>query len=408
MKLPSESKFRRWKWVELARYVPDLNRVIREQVGPKDHKTPVIVEWESEDIDRYRWKHNNVGLYTSVFHYDDTDPAKSTRLGSLYFDFDADEVRLAQRNTARLVEYLYDFVDPSAVRIYFTGKKGFHVECEAVHLGVGPSNNLPGIFRFIASSLKSELELQTIDFAVYDLRRMWRLPNSRHQHTGLHKVELTYDQLTSSIRTIESYAEEPHFEVAVPDQKFSATANEWYRNWVIMEEMQRKKLQMTPQDAIDRFEKYGARASVRDADVPMDFDPVALFEGCPAILRHWETAERTHDLSHEARLFLCSILTYSNDAIGYLHAILSNCDDYNFEKTQAHIDDWLKRREYGIGGRPYSCRRANEAGVGCGSCELEPKEKWVRVGDKMIRTGETAEPSPVRYAYGRKREKSKK
>lgn len=405
MKLPQQSKFRRWKWVELARYVPDLNRVIREQYGSKDHKIPVIVEWDSEELDNYRWKHDNVGLYTSVFHYDDTDPTRATRLGSLYFDFDSDEVYLAQQDTARLVEYLYDFIDPSAVRIYFTGKKGFHVECEAVHLGIGPSNNLPGIFRFIASSLKDELELQTIDFSVYDLRRMWRLPHSRHQDTGLHKVEIDINQLDRSIRDIETWAQEPHFEYEIPEQLFGAQANEWYRNWVIQEEVHRKQSRMTPQDAIERFQKYGSQASVRDANIELQFDPIALFEGCPSILRLWEQAERTHDLSHEARLFLCSILTYDEEALTYLHAILSNTDDYNFEKSQAHIDDWIKRRELGIGGRPYSCKRANSAGVGCGNCELKPKEKWVRVGNKMVRTGEVAEPSPVRFAYRKKVDK---
>jgi hypothetical protein len=56
----------------------------------------------------------------------------------------------------------------------------------------------------------------------------------------------------------------------------------------------------------------------------------------------------------------------------------------------------------GIGGRPYSCERANSAGVGCGNCELEAKKKWVQVGDAWIESDEYSKPSPIRFAYKRK------
>ena len=82
-----------------------------------------------------------------------------------------------------------------------------------------------------------------------------------------------------------------------------------------------------------------------------------------------------------------------------MHEILKNCSDYNFEKSQAHIDDWIKRREIGIGGRPYTCERANSVGIGCGNCDLEKKKKWVKVGDSYIETDEESSPSPIRFAY---------
>jgi len=43
------------------------------------------------------------------------------------------------------------------------------------------------------------------------------------------------------------------------------------------------------------------------------------------------------------------------------------CEDFNYEKSTSHINDWIKRRQLGIGGRPYTCERANSAGVGCDS-----------------------------------------
>jgi hypothetical protein len=105
---------------------------------------------------------------------------------------------------------------------------------------------------------------------------------------------------------------------------------------------------------------------------------------------------------------LCSILTYNIDSIKYLHEILSHCDDYNFEKSTAHINDWVKRRQLGIGGRPYTCDRANAVGVGCGNCSLEKRNKWVRIGDRFVETNEQSSPSPVRFAYKTIKEKNVK
>lgn len=396
MKLPAQSRFQRWKLIEVAKYVPSLDRVIREQTGPKDSKQPVIMEWEA--IEEWRAKNNNLGLYTSVFHYDDNNLDKATRLGSLYFDLDSPDAEVALEDCRKLVEELIKHVPEAAIRIYFTGAKGFHVEGEAISLGIGPANDLPGIFRYIAGELRDLLGLSTLDFAVYDLRRMWRLPNSQHQKSGLFKVPLTKSELMLlDLPDILKLAVAPR-DIEVPDQVFSAKANEWYRNWIYKKETKT----YSTDELISRFNKFGSGVLRKVDDSELEFDPKRLFDGCPAILRLWEKAEKEHDLSHEARLFLCSILTYSEEAEWYLHEILKHCDDYNVEKSTAHINDWKKRRELGIGGRPYSCDRANSAGVGCGDCHLEAKKKWEVVGDRMIETGEMAQPSPIRYGYRRK------
>ena len=87
MRLPEDNtKFiSQWKYVEVARYVPNLNRVIRD----KDGDLPVF--YDILNIDEYRKKYNNIGLYTSVWHYNTTDLNYAIRLGSLYFDLDSDD-----------------------------------------------------------------------------------------------------------------------------------------------------------------------------------------------------------------------------------------------------------------------------------------------------------------------------
>lgn len=391
-----EDKFSsKWKYVEIARYVPSLDKVIRE----KDGDQPRLVTWE--EALSFADKYNNTGIYTSVFRYDNPNLFEATPVSSLYFDLDSDDTNEALTEARILYNYFIQFVPDEAIRIYFTGAKGFHIELEAIALGITPTKNLDKIFRFIATDLKNKFELKTLDFSVYDKRRMWRLAGSKHQKTGLYKNDIG-KFINSDIKTIEDICKDK-FVIYVPVQEFNMRANEWFRSYVYQMEEEKQASYMTPESLLERFKKHGSGVLI-NVDEERIFDPQGLFESCPAILGLWEKAETKHHLEHEERLFLCSILTYTDEAIFYLHEILRNTSDYNFEKSQAHIDDWVKRRELGIGGRPYTCERANSAGIGCGDCNLEPKKKWQRVGDSYIETDEYSSPSPIRYAYRRKRD----
>lgn len=71
MKINVDSKFlSEWKYYEVARYVPSLERVIRE-------KNTIL---EYKDIEPYSKKHLKTGIYTSVFAYNTQDLEKATRL----------------------------------------------------------------------------------------------------------------------------------------------------------------------------------------------------------------------------------------------------------------------------------------------------------------------------------------
>jgi len=390
MRLPNDkTKFlNKWRYVEVARYVSSLDRVIRDKVG--DNPT----FYDIDDIDEYRKLHNNIGLYTSVWHYDLRDIDKCSRLGSLYFDLDNEDMDKCHREVVFLYDYLTRFIPEESVLVYFTGKKGFHIECEAAALGINPTNELPKIFRYIATKIKQKYLIESLDFAVYDMRRMWRLPGSKHQSTGLYKNIIPKNILKENIDSIISYCQTQK-ENNVEEQSFSLSANEWYRRFTY--EMEEEKTK--PKDFLESFNKYGSSRLRPFNEKQKSFEKENLWKNCPAVKRLHEQAIKNGELEHEARLFLCSILTYNIDSIKYLHEILSSCDDYNFEKSTGHIDDWVKRRELGIGGRPYTCDRANAVGVGCGDCALEKRNKWVKIGDKLFETSEKSSPSPVRFAY---------
>jgi hypothetical protein len=388
-----ENKFlSQWKYYEVARFVPSLNRVIRD----KKNGEPVILT--AEEILSYASDNDNTGVYTSVFAYNNQDISEAVRLGPLYFDIDSESIADAYEDCVKLYNHLTQYIPESSVLVYFTGKKGFHIECEPICLGINPSNSLPKIYRFIANDLKSKLNLSTLDFSVYDARRMWRLAGSKHQSTGYYKTLLNPNEkeniFIKGIEAIKEYSSSPS-SLEVCKQEFNYKANEWYRQYTYdVEEHEKRK-----DDPLEYFNKYGAKAFKDLKETPKVFNKDNLLNKCSAVKRLHQQAIDDGYLEHEARLFLCSILTYTEDSIKYLHEILSQCRDYNFSKSSSHINDWIKRRQMSIGGRPYTCERANSVGVGCGECSLEQRNKYVKVNGRFIETQEKSSPSPIRFAY---------
>lgn len=323
------------------------------------------------------------------------DIESATRYSNLYFDLDSKDIESSYVDAKKLLALLQTKMPREAILVFFTGKKGFHIECDAASLGVSPTNNLPKIFKFIASDIKSSLSIESLDLAVYDSRRMWRLSGTKHQDTGYYKTMLSHQEFMLGLDEIMSVSKNPRKQ-DYPHLAFSYKANEWYREYSYLMEEEKEK----SKDYLSYFNKYGTqRLRGKDDTSERVFQPKTLLEKCPAIKRIIDQASQKKDIDHESRLFLCSILSYTDDAIEMLHKVLSMCNDYNYEKSSAHINDWVKRRQMGIGGRPYTCERANSVGVGCGDCKLEEKRKWIKIGDRYMETNDKSSPSPVRFAY---------
>lgn len=395
MKIPNDpSKYlSSWNLVETAKYVPSLSRIIRDKDGDNPRFTSIY------DMETYCNKYDNTGIYTSVWHYNSQNLDEAIRLGSLYFDLDNPDPDKSWEECKKLYSYLEQYIPEKSLIVYFTGKKGFHIECESIALGINPSNALPNIFRYIATKIKSSLNIESIDFSVYDARRMWRYPGSKHQETGLYKNIIPKNILFSDLEQIKNTCKTKGNNT-VEEQEFNLKANEWFRQFTYDMEIDKQR----SKDFLDYFNKKGSSAFKTLKETERVFTEKELLENCSAISRHIENAKKHRKLDHESRLFLCSILTYNEDAIKFLYSILSLCDDFNYEKSTSHINDWIRRRQLGIGGRPYTCERANSSGVGCGDCHLEKKKKWITIGNKFVEGTEVSNPSPIRFAYKNKKE----
>lgn len=248
MWLPPESKF---KWVEVGKYIKSLDRLIREQ---KDGEP---VWYQCDDLNQWVWDNENIGLYTSIFQYDQPS-LDGLRVANLYFDLDCKEDPVRALWDARyLVKYLLQYISEDAIRIYFTGEKGFHIEVEAAALGLGPARQEHKVYRFIAESLAEELDATTYDFVIYEPRRLWRMRNSIHQKTQLFKVPLVKEDLLGDLDSLRKLAARPR-SLKIPDQRFEPKANEWYKQWSVRMD---ERIQQELEERIALFQKRGTELS---------------------------------------------------------------------------------------------------------------------------------------------------
>jgi RecA-family ATPase len=106
-----------------------------------------------------------------------------------------DNIKNAQADAKQLIERLRNLgVKDEFIRCYFTGKKGFNVEISSKLFGLEPSENLNEVVKSIALKIADGVD---VDAKIYDKVRLFRIPNSIHEDTGLYKIPLTVDELFS-------------------------------------------------------------------------------------------------------------------------------------------------------------------------------------------------------------------
>ncbi|MBI4489925.1 MAG: AAA family ATPase [Deltaproteobacteria bacterium] len=129
-------------------------------------------------------------------HVQETGSVKNWA-GSSYADFlpfdldgpDLGKVLEVVRDFLTRLEVTYEIDGLQGVRVYFSGKKGFHLLLDAALFGGWePSPRLAQHLKTLALTMAGEVE---IDTAIYDQNRLFRLPNTRNSKSGLYKIPLT-------------------------------------------------------------------------------------------------------------------------------------------------------------------------------------------------------------------------
>lgn len=102
----------------------------------------------------------------------------------------------AVADARKLVTFLRDRYGAHAengLGAYFSGSKGFHVTLVALP-GFHPLPHVPALVNLLCTTIAQKAGV-SVDPAIYDRQRLFRLPNTRHPRTGLYKRFLDLDEL---------------------------------------------------------------------------------------------------------------------------------------------------------------------------------------------------------------------
>lgn len=164
--------------------------------GKEFHRGDYIPYWQLPVFCKDR---NGYSAFNSAYRYSDTEFDLSTLLyGGLYLDFDDEDdfekVRQDALTSLSYFKVVYKIPEEN-INIYFSGKKGLHIIVPPEIMGIEPNNQLNLIFKYIANSIRTYTPNKTIDLKIYDNKRLFRIPNTIHEATGLYKIPLLSDEL---------------------------------------------------------------------------------------------------------------------------------------------------------------------------------------------------------------------
>lgn len=167
----------------------------------------------NENIEKYI-KDDNKDYYLSVYQYNEDQYKKFQQTKSvggikdvitnkLVFDFDSENLVKAKQDTKELVDRLLNKgISKDSINIYFSGKKGFHVEI------LTNQKFKPDQLKQISKKLSEGLS--TWDSVVYNANRILRVEGTKHPATNLFKIPITIEQLNGPIEDIKKDAKAPY------------------------------------------------------------------------------------------------------------------------------------------------------------------------------------------------------
>lgn len=151
-----------------------------------------------EQVESILQSQTYVGFFKTVFQYDQVPVEEAMVYGDLYFDFDSlaqfDKAREDAILTIAFLKTVFQ-LNESQIQIFFSGSKGIHLIVPGEFLGIEPCKDLNVTYRYIAKQAQMYLKHDTLDLMIYDKKRLFRVPNTIHEKTGLHKISLTLEEL---------------------------------------------------------------------------------------------------------------------------------------------------------------------------------------------------------------------
>jgi hypothetical protein len=207
--------------MQMARYVRVCKRF--------DDRGVLIPEAKLNDQIDY-----NREMYVSTYFYNEDHYRQYKERGSvagirdvttnmLWFDFDSEgDTERARQDAVELTNRLKKYgVKEKDIEIYFSGNKGFDVR-----VGLNRTLTPQQVKALVIHKFGKGLD--TLDHSLYDANQILRVPGTKHQKSGLHKIPLTTDELRTlpvekirdKAKSLDNVTEEFHWDYVNVDEEF--------------------------------------------------------------------------------------------------------------------------------------------------------------------------------------------
>lgn len=231
-------------WVECGRSLPEAKIKFRRKVFLEVTQGYAPVYGFAEDA-------GNQGVFRTEMHYIDPvwvqndkqkwviDAEASLKASDFYLDFDAPSdseagfayVKADLAIALKFMKMMLD-IDESQVKLYFSGSKGVHLTVPMMTLGIQPSTELHRIYKMLVEKIKENTTHGTLDTAIYDNKRMFRVANTRHDKTGAYKTRITYSDLKRMTKEqVLAYAMSPKEDL--PVHRSPSEKAQKYIGWMV-------------------------------------------------------------------------------------------------------------------------------------------------------------------------------
>lgn len=111
----------------------------------------------------------------------------------IVWDIDRPDPIAALADARTLARFVIDRYGEDGFGVYFSGSKGFHLSLVAPP-GFHHLPHVPAVVKLLCLTVARAAGV-AVDGAIFDRQRLFRLPNSRHPRTGLHKRYLEPEEL---------------------------------------------------------------------------------------------------------------------------------------------------------------------------------------------------------------------
>jgi KaiC/GvpD/RAD55 family RecA-like ATPase len=347
--------------------------------------------------------HSKDAWFQSLYYYD-TDAIKyfeenrsikgyngKVTTNVVVFDLDSEDLGISHKNVITLIERLkhLGLYKELACNIYFSGGKGFHVYLNTEYTFT--PKELKAFVINLTDSVPFIHEAGfTLDPQVYNTNRIFRLPNTKHEKSGLYKIQVVEKDLVNlDIDNIAEYAKEPQatypFEEAIPAQDVLAQLNPLLEAIRREEEAIQRAIEAhkhSPVVSIDKHDKKCIRI-IEEGNIPAGKSNSLLLRLCSfyqqAGLDRLQATEKLLEVGERR-------------AAKYPHANPITAEKVSYE---------LIRPVYDNGGYTFNCRDSLLQQLCAGSCNAtkprrvtEPRFK-PKIREIPVRTGSFKDSKPA-------------